>query len=488
MSNKQNNQAPKNLNDDDYNDYFTKYLDNKKLTFSKKLEKIEALKLKNKNQLQPAQIEMIEKKNVWIDKVAFWNKVKAHYFESIRKYKPELLDPSLGESEESKLRAELAEAKKQNEEAENKIKELESKLSEMTASSNQQNKQSAEVATKETAARVVRLINWVNCSSVFGEDNCSVKGVENDLKKVNSLVNKKFNVDEDVPEGFENEQVEALNELIQNENVWKELGGSCCSEGVWNACKKKYNERQEEENKRQEEENKRQEEEKKKQEEEKEKEKEEYNNFVDDESDENEEEEEEDLRETKDDDEEEDEQEEEETKEEVKKDEGDVFDMFFKKKETDWVKVESNKPQNQRGNRGNRRGNRGDYKKRNFKKNKNYNENESKEKNDNEDNLAENEKGGHPRKDNYRRGNRGYRGDRRGNRGERGERRGNRGYRRGNRGDRGDRRGNRGYRGDGRRSNRGRDRDSYTLKRNEENKKDDVQSKKVEENNSQNTE
>ena len=264
MSNKQNNQAPKNQNDDDYNDYFTKYVDNKKLTFSKKLEKIEALKLKKKNELQPAQIEMIDKKNVWVDKIAYWNKVKAHYLESIRKYKPELLDPSLGDSEESKLRAELAEVKKQHEDAENRIKELENQVSEMTASSNQQNKQSAEVATKETAARVVRLLNWVNCSSVYGEDSCSVKGVETHLKKVNDVVNRRFDVDEEVPEGYENEQVEALNELIQNENVWKELGGSCCSEGVWNACKKKYNERKEQENKRQEEERQRQEEEEKK--------------------------------------------------------------------------------------------------------------------------------------------------------------------------------------------------------------------------------
>lgn len=429
MNNNQNNQVPKNTsNEEDFTDYFVKYIDNKKMTFSKKLEKIEMLKLKDRNKLEKGQIEMIDKNDVWHEKIAYWNKLKAHYMESIRKYKPELFNPSLGESEEAKLRVQINQLNQEKQEMQARLDELEGQVNAANLTLIEQTAEAKTQATKETVDRVVKWMNWVKCSSVYEDGCCDLGDLTVKLTETQSALNVTFSVDDEIPEGLEVSQNESLFKLVTDEEVWNVLGGSCCSTGVWSTCRQNYLQKQlekekEEQERLQREVAEKEEKERKEREQVKktEPQEEEYNNFIDDEEDEEdeEEEEEEDIKESK-----QETEQVEETEKPVEKEtsEGDMFDIFLKKKETKWVKVEENNRGFKRGNK--RRGNRGNYRG-NRKPRDNNNQEDTQE-------VEGAEK--KPYKKNYRRGNRGnYRGNNRGD--NRGDYRGNkRGNYRGNRG------------------------------------------------------
>ena len=112
----------------EFTNYFIKYLTNKKLTFYKKLEKIEVLKLKDRSKLEKEQIAMIEKTPLWHQKISEWNKIQAYYMESINKYKPELLNPFSSQSEEALLRQQIQQLKLENAKLRGEKESVEQKL------------------------------------------------------------------------------------------------------------------------------------------------------------------------------------------------------------------------------------------------------------------------------------------------------------------------------------------------------------------------
>ena len=141
-------------------DYFIKYLNNKKMTFYKKLEKIEVLKLRDVNTLQKEQVAMIEKTPLWHEKIAEWNKIQAYYMESIRKYKPQLLDPSLGESEEDKLRLRVKELEEKLKTLEVEKNEGQMNLEVMQKDMETKTQEARTKGLEEAVGRVVQMHNY----------------------------------------------------------------------------------------------------------------------------------------------------------------------------------------------------------------------------------------------------------------------------------------------------------------------------------------
>lgn len=428
------------MESEDYHDYFIKYLNNKKMTYYKKLEKIAALKLKDPSKLQKEQVEMMEKTPLWHEKIAEWNKIQAYYLESIRRYKPELLDPSLGDSEESKLRLEIQDLKKKVAELEEQSHGREAEIEGLKAQAQKAGDEAKSMGVGEAVGRVVQLHNFVQCSEKYEGlcGNLCGKGPEARADYAKAFA--QLGDLEEVQEGAEEAQKEALMAVVNREALWKSMG-RCCEGGILVGCQKKLKaQKQKEEEERLqkerelEEEKKRQEEEEKKKKEEEEKPKEEFGNFVDDdESEDNSEEGSEDGSVES-----ESEKKEEKPKEEPKpkNEEDDLMAQFFGKKEGDWKQVPDNKPprSNRRGrgryNKGKYRegddDERGEKRYRGKKYDRKYNKKYHDEDHETDD-EGDDEKGNRKHRGRGRGRGRGYRGRGRG-RGYRGRGRG-RGYR-----------------------------------------------------------
>lgn len=169
---------------EEYMDYFLKYMTNKKKTFDKKLEKIAMLKLKDAKKLQKGQIEMIAKKNVWIEKIEYWNQVKAYYMDSIMKYKPELLDPSKGTSEEANLRVQIKELQEENAGLKSALSADKETMEKERGSWVEDLEQKQKALKECLALRTVRLGEWCRCSEECGAVCGDLNGRAADVKNV----------------------------------------------------------------------------------------------------------------------------------------------------------------------------------------------------------------------------------------------------------------------------------------------------------------
>ena len=320
----------------EYSDYYIKFLNNKKMTYYKKLERIEVLKLKDMKTLQKEQVQMIEKTPLWHEKISEWNRIQALYMESIRRYKPELLDPSLGESEEDKLRVQVKQLENELKEAREQTQTVQTSLDTLKGEMEQMRVQARSQAVTDTVGRVVRFHNYVECCAKFPDLCGEMETLGSGAKDSYSQIFANLEDLETVTEEQERRQEEELAKVMGQEDLWSAMG-KCCAEGVLMGCQRKMRQKKEEEEAERVAEEKRKEEEEKerlrKEEEQKEKEKspEKFNNYVE-ESDESEEE----VKETK--------KKEEEKPAPPKTEEDDLMDQFFKKKESTWKEVPNNRP------------------------------------------------------------------------------------------------------------------------------------------------
>ena len=129
---------------------------------------------------------------------------------SIRRYKPQLLDPALGDSEEDKLRLKVKELEEKLAKMDQENKEVRANLEDLEKKMETKGELARVSGMEEAVRRVVKLHNFLECCDTMGGD-CNVFGDKMGMMKEGyGKVFAKVEDCKEVEEGREDKQEEAL--------------------------------------------------------------------------------------------------------------------------------------------------------------------------------------------------------------------------------------------------------------------------------------